>query len=474
MGDLDVLSAVRSFGPSLAWAVGRSDTGTVERPLALRWDGVAWTEVPTLADDARLYAVDGTGSEDVWAVGVQSRQPYALHWDGASWSRFDVPDPSEHASLHSVVALAPDDVWAVGHFHVMVAGRAPAAGELYQTLAVHFDGTTWSIVPSPNDPVSQTGLLFWLAPVDPADPVGGGLWSAGWSQAPSGPLRSLIERWDGSTWTVASAPRGPGTSLWGVTASSPGDAWATGYVDQGDGTTRPYALHWDGSAWAELATAPLATPLSPKIPEPALAPTSLWGVAAASDGSIWSVGAFTPVDAPSVSVAEHLCPIRVGDAGFAPSAAVASMRTDVLWRFDSFDAAERQVVDATGLGLFDSGLRAPGTSFAARYQAAGTYGVGDPTDGATGSIVVPLAAALEDAVVAVTWSAAPIGDLVFDVQVKRPGGTGFVPWETGTSSTGDVFVPDAGSGIYAFRSRLRDPVSGHLSGWSPASRVTVL
>jgi hypothetical protein len=53
-----------------------------------------------------------------------------------------------------VVALAPDNAWAVGYSTPGLAGQSATL-----TLILHWDGTTWSIVPSPNVGPNTNRLL---------------------------------------------------------------------------------------------------------------------------------------------------------------------------------------------------------------------------------------------------------------------------------------------------------------------------
>ena len=64
-------------------------------------------------------------------------------WDGMAWTRVESPNAghSHSGSLSGVVALAADDVWAVGAY---------ADGGPTLTLIEHWDGTAWTVVPSPN------------------------------------------------------------------------------------------------------------------------------------------------------------------------------------------------------------------------------------------------------------------------------------------------------------------------------------
>ena len=64
-----------------------------------------------------------------------------LHWDGTSWSLIPSPDPgggdAGASQLFAVSAVSPTDVWAVGLYTGDIA---------IDTLILHWDGTAWSQV----------------------------------------------------------------------------------------------------------------------------------------------------------------------------------------------------------------------------------------------------------------------------------------------------------------------------------------
>ena len=69
-----------------------------------------------------------------------------------------------------------------------------------------------------------------------------------------GGTKTLIEHWDGTSWTRVPSPSpGPDASLWGVSATSADDAWAVGSVAYGsDGYTKTLIAHWDGTSWTRV------------------------------------------------------------------------------------------------------------------------------------------------------------------------------------------------------------------------------
>ena len=89
-----------------------------------------------------LTGVSAVSPTDAWAVGLYWDQAginhaLVLHWDGTTWSQVKSPNfGSEHTGLSSVTAVSPKDVWAVGDYQ--------EAG--VHALVLHWDGTRWSQV----------------------------------------------------------------------------------------------------------------------------------------------------------------------------------------------------------------------------------------------------------------------------------------------------------------------------------------
>ena len=223
------LSGVAALAADDVWAVGGYGQGAPGRTLIEHWDGSTWTVVPSPNKGAfpnSLSGVTAVALDDVWAVGTWFTKAFddrtlTLHWDGTSWRRVSSPNagPASTANdLVSVSANATDDVWAVGSRGL-------------RTLTMHWDGTSWSIVPSPT-PGGFADLAAVVA-VGPND-----VWAAGGSvdrQVNAG--RTLVEHWDGMGWTVVeSANKGPSDNhLWAISAAT-GRMLAVGDRFSGGGT----------------------------------------------------------------------------------------------------------------------------------------------------------------------------------------------------------------------------------------------
>jgi hypothetical protein len=76
-------------------------------------------------------------------AGRQAIHSVTLHWDGTSWSLVPNPDPfggdGGLSQLFAASAVSPTDAWAVGTCTCL-------GTETKQTLILHWDGTAWSQV----------------------------------------------------------------------------------------------------------------------------------------------------------------------------------------------------------------------------------------------------------------------------------------------------------------------------------------
>src|SRR5258708_98774 len=80
------------------------------------------------------------------------------------------------------------------------------------------------------------------------------IWAVGFIGAGSGPFQTLAEHFDGTSWSIVSSPAFSGVSgLTGVSADSSTDVWAGGDLTWGG----PTSLHWHGQAGSQIPTAPL-------------------------------------------------------------------------------------------------------------------------------------------------------------------------------------------------------------------------
>jgi hypothetical protein len=129
----------------------------------------------------------------------------------------------------------------------------------------------WRTVPSPQ--VAQ-GVLNGIAAISSREAwaVGGVVRVGGITGGEVVSGSPLIERWNGTRWSVTPTPKTSGV-LEDVAATSRTNAWAVGFVP---GSRAPFALHWDGRSWSRV-----------KLPATVRATDA---VAAVSARDVWVVG----------------------------------------------------------------------------------------------------------------------------------------------------------------------------------------
>lgn len=209
---------------------------------------------PDIVVDNTLQGIEAIAPDDIWTVGFANNpngpqysiQTLALHWDGTDWSIVPTPNaPMDWNRLYGVAATSTNDVWAVGT-------SQDVAYVPLRTLIQHWDGTEWSIVPSPS-PGTVFNELRAVAAVSANDAWAVGF-CAGWYRR-----STLILHWDGASWNRVPSPNPNGefasNELYGITAFSADDIWAVGVSGTADYAYAPLALHWDGTAWTAVPTA---------------------------------------------------------------------------------------------------------------------------------------------------------------------------------------------------------------------------
>jgi hypothetical protein len=298
-GDLiNILSGVACTATNDCWAVGYYVTQQLHvGTLILRWDGSSWTIVPSPdANPASRSALNGItcqSSSECWAVGFDATsgnvaQTLIERWDGSSWTVVASPSASttEGNELLGVTCMSASDCWAVGSYVIDASTRA--------TLTEHWDGSTWTIIASPNATGGQDNVLASVTCVSASD-----CWSVGYYSIdivdPTGTAgtiiqvaQTLIERWDGNAWAIVSSPNpSVDNSLAGITCTSTTACWAVGYssnsqVDSNQ-VDQSLILVWNGTVWLPGTT--------PGVP--ASEAQTLAGVTCASSSDCWIVGSLT-------------------------------------------------------------------------------------------------------------------------------------------------------------------------------------
>jgi hypothetical protein len=247
------LASVSASGPADAWAVGRdSNARSSFQPLGLHWNGTAWSVSPSLASALSgqlAVGVTDISPTDAYAIGGHLGSAHTglvAHWDGTSWTRVTVPLPQNDnlaSDLDAISADGPNDVWITGTFEDLNSPNS-------LVYSLHFNGIAWSIVPMQQvtSGATNTAAFGGIKANSPTD-----VWAVGSLDVPDSSSSTLIEHFNGTAWSVVPSPS-PGnfTGLSSVTTSNAANSvWAVG-SDEIPGTTTFQTLteHWDGTAWS--------------------------------------------------------------------------------------------------------------------------------------------------------------------------------------------------------------------------------
>ena len=222
----------------------------------------SWTEVPAPKTETVNFVYDLAvlTDDDVWAVGTAKSDKdttLAEHWDGTSWSVVPSPNLSQHLNiLAGVSAITPGNIWAVG---------AAVHDRMLQPISMHWNGQQWTVVAV--SAVPGDASLNAVSAVASDD-----VWAVGYDL--DGPMTM---HWDGHSWSVVPVPPAGAGAFTSVRAIASNDVWAVG-SQQNATQTLTLAMHWDGAAW-NISPVPSPTGLD-----------FLNSVTASGRNDVWTVG----------------------------------------------------------------------------------------------------------------------------------------------------------------------------------------
>ena len=335
-GTIPGLDAVSCTSPTSCFAVGVSPNGA----LTEQWNGTAWAIVATPpllnTDGGELLGISCPTSTDCTAVGDYSvpvaGDPFGLtlplveRWNGTSWSVEFRGHGSVFSELDSVSCTDADNcaavgdsafvqhwngtVWALAAFtsktsqstlvgvacidatRCFAVGRATTDSGA-RTLVEELDGTTWSVVPSPN----PAGSEATLAGVDCPSPTS--CFAVGAALNDTGE-QPLVEHWNGTAWSIVTSPSPPGAVLSELTGISCPSTVSCSAVGPRFGTNAitPLTEYWNGVKWSIV---PRETEAGAEISE-------LIGVSCVAASDCYAVGEsdrFTQTSATADPLIEH-------------------------------------------------------------------------------------------------------------------------------------------------------------------------
>jgi subtilisin family serine protease len=257
----DWLEDVSCMSPSDCFAVGYSGT----QPMIKRWNGLAWSlqtvKAATNAVETRLEGVDCPAANYCVAVGTyreasEEWHTLAMTWSGGSWSVQSTPTPTtesgiDRAYLREVSCTSASFCVAVGAHHFQIS----PGSEWQRTLALHWDGTAWTMRTAPQEdaPPSPSATYNDLQSVS-CDAANSCMAVGFYNDIAAGKYRMLATRWTGSDWENLIPANSPlmgsmaFSQFYGVSCTSSTACTAVGMQRDSAGTWNTLAARWNG-AW---------------------------------------------------------------------------------------------------------------------------------------------------------------------------------------------------------------------------------
>jgi hypothetical protein len=274
IGATNQLIAVRCTAPTNCWAVGFYTKHEIDLIEALRWNGTKWSLVATpdpggkLTNDFnQLVDVSCSSASNCWAAGNYGRFSstssetlnLALHWNGTSWSQVTTPNPAhvgngKQNQLAGIRCTSTTSCWAVGDY-----GKIYPSTQLSNEV-LHWNGKKWSQASVPNPAGTMTGaqnVLNGLSCTSASN-----CWAAGAATTTTATTLNELLRWNGMKWSKTTVPDPDGSTgdssnvLDAISCSAASNCLATGDLGTivGTGYVTNQALFWNGHLWSDTAT----------------------------------------------------------------------------------------------------------------------------------------------------------------------------------------------------------------------------
>jgi hypothetical protein len=218
------------------------------------WNGAVWKPdvivEPSDTQTSGLQGVSCWSASACTAVGWYLNNSgidftLAERWNGSHWAIQSTQNPGDFGpQFFGVSCPTSTDCTAVGNY------QAVAGGPLV-TLAEQWNGTTWSVQATPNPSGSTFNQLNGVACTSSSACV-----AVGNSEDSSGAEQLLAEGWNGSTWSIETTPYSAGLSQGefnGVSCTSSSACTAVG-KEVSNTQLLTLAERWNGLAWEVQST----------------------------------------------------------------------------------------------------------------------------------------------------------------------------------------------------------------------------
>jgi hypothetical protein len=208
-----------------------------ESPVNVHWNGSSWSVAPSPVSTPFFELVDMacTSSSLCFAVGDSA---IVEQWNGTTWSLAPFAAKSSQSGLADIACMTETSCVAVGWF-------AENGGP--QPLAEMWNGKGWRSMMPPVSAGQPNAELVSVACSSATNCTAVG------SAGDAGPVKTLVERWNGTTWSVVPSPTPTGAAaleLIDVSCGGPQRCNALGIIYSDDDSQLAFAEHWNGSKWS--------------------------------------------------------------------------------------------------------------------------------------------------------------------------------------------------------------------------------
>jgi hypothetical protein len=257
-GNSDVLNGIGATSSTDVWGVGTYFNIAANRNLnlILHYDGVSWKVIPSpnVANANNLVRkISADSPTDAWAIGYSTdltsgnTAPLMMHWNGVKWkivTPYNLGEP--YSVLIGVKAFDPSSVYTIGDF------ATDQAGSFLKPQGAHYTGA-WTL-----DPMSAMGT--GSSPVNAMAAFSAkNMWALGDFYDGTN-FQTLAEHWNGSTWKIIASPdpggpegSGDNTVLFGAAAVTANNAWGVGLYFDGV-LWQTYTMEWTGAKWVSVTS----------------------------------------------------------------------------------------------------------------------------------------------------------------------------------------------------------------------------
>jgi hypothetical protein len=157
------------------------------------WNGSSWSAGPAVPGFSVVTSISCLSASFCEVVGEGPAGQNAAMWNGTSWTDQTTPGPSPNAVSCTAVNFCE------------AAGQAGGPGGQVITLAESWNGSVWTIQPTPNPSATQGSTLSAISCTSPSSCTAAGNYQSS-NVINFGALQTLVEVWDGTTWSVRSTP----------------------------------------------------------------------------------------------------------------------------------------------------------------------------------------------------------------------------------------------------------------------------